>query len=102
MAGTGNEEEASARIAAALGLPSYPTSIDETLRICTWLKSRPASVGFLGEWHLHAHTHIHTHTDACTYAWTFVYKTHACAYTCLLMHTDTHAHGPNACNDVPE
>lgn len=48
MAGVANEAEAAARMSAAVGLPSYPTSVDETLRICGWLKSRPASAGFLG------------------------------------------------------
>ncbi len=49
MGGVGNEEEAAARISAALGLPSYPLPVNETLRLCTWLKSRPASSGYLGE-----------------------------------------------------
>lgn len=48
MAGISNEAEAAARLSAAVGLPSYPVSIDETLRICSWLKSRSASAGFLG------------------------------------------------------
>jgi len=49
MGGVGNEEEAAARMSAALGLPSYPLPVNETLRLCTWLKSRPASSGYLGE-----------------------------------------------------
>ena len=49
MSGVGNEEEAAARMSAALGLPSYPLPVNETLRLCTWLKSRPASSGYLGE-----------------------------------------------------
>ena len=49
MGGVGNEEEAAARMSAALGLPSYPLPVNETLRLCTWVKSRPASSGYLGE-----------------------------------------------------
>ncbi len=49
MGGVGNEEEAAARMSAALGLPSYPLPVSETLRLCTWLKSRPASSGYLGK-----------------------------------------------------
>ena len=49
MGGVGNEEEAAARMSAALGLPSYPLPVNETLRLCTWLKSQPASSGYLGE-----------------------------------------------------
>ena len=49
MGGVGNEEEAAARMSAALGLPSYPLPVNETLRLCTWLKSRPASSGYLGK-----------------------------------------------------
>ena len=48
MAGVGNEEEAAARISAALGLASYPLPVNETLRLCTWLKGRHASTGLLG------------------------------------------------------
>ncbi|DBB00250.1 TPA: hypothetical protein ACH3X1_014079 [Trebouxia sp. C0004] len=48
MGGVGNEEEAAARMSAALGLPSYPLPVNETLRLCTWLKSRPASSGYFG------------------------------------------------------
>ena len=60
MAGIGNEAEAAARMSAAVGLPSYPIAMDETLRICSWLKSRPASAGFLGATCTHAHVaHLH-------------------------------------------
>ena len=48
MSGARNEEEAGARISAALGLPSYPIAVNETLRLCTWLKARNASCGYLG------------------------------------------------------
>lgn len=52
MSGVGSEEEAAARLSSALGLPSYPLPLNETLRLCTWLKGRPASMGCLGELHV--------------------------------------------------
>ena len=70
MGGVGNEEEAAARISAALGLPSYPLPVNETLRLCTWLKSRPALSGHLGEqaklYTLRSHvTHSHVLAGRC-------------------------------------
>ena len=65
MGGVGNEEEAAARMSAALGLPSYPLPVNETLRLCTWLKSRPASSGYLGEQALLKPKMISQHTLTC-------------------------------------
>jgi len=69
MGGVGNEEEAAARMSAALGLPSYPLPVNETLRLCTWLKSRPASSGYLGE-HASSKSKMKSqHTLTCLVIW---------------------------------
>ncbi len=81
MGGVGNEEEAAARISAALGLTSYPLPVNETLQLCTWFKSRPASSGYLGEQAFLEPEKKSRHTLTCRVVWRSKIRVFACIYT---------------------